>query len=200
MMPTLQLSVILLSVCHAVLGRGVSGVGEMRYRSYMDMDKGKGNDTENDQYVVLKDFYRSMSHTGYGNLAQFGVMIYYKTRRNPLDYNNYGCWCGKGGSGPVLDDVDSCCRTHDMCYESLEGSGRACYSRSVYVVTYGWKWDKASKTITCTSKGACEKSLCECDRVAATCFSKSVYHKENKGVDKKKRCMKRSLKLTLEIE
>ncbi|KAJ8664595.1 hypothetical protein QAD02_006257, partial [Eretmocerus hayati] len=33
------------------------------------------------------------------------------------NYNNYGCWCGKGGSGPVVDKIDQCCKDHDLCYE-----------------------------------------------------------------------------------
>lgn len=30
----------------------------------------------------------------------------------------YGNWCGPGcGGGPVKDDVDGCCKTHDECYD-----------------------------------------------------------------------------------
>ena len=40
------------------------------------------------------------------NVAQFGAMITCKVKRNPLDYNGYGCWCGKGGKGEILDEID----------------------------------------------------------------------------------------------
>ena len=40
------------------------------------------------------------------NVIQFGVMIICATGRNPLDYNLYGCWCGIGGGGNPVDDVD----------------------------------------------------------------------------------------------
>ncbi|MED6285168.1 hypothetical protein CHARACLAT_026561 [Characodon lateralis] len=35
---------------------------------------------------------------------------------NPLNYNEYGCWCGLGGGGTPVDDVDRCCQVHDNCY------------------------------------------------------------------------------------
>ena len=40
------------------------------------------------------------------NLMQFSAMIMCATRRSSLDYNLYGCWCGKGGGGNPVDDVD----------------------------------------------------------------------------------------------
>ncbi|MED4784631.1 phospholipase [Brevibacillus choshinensis] len=31
----------------------------------------------------------------------------------------YGNWCGPGCSGPgaPIDDIDRCCKRHDLCYE-----------------------------------------------------------------------------------
>lgn len=38
---------------------------------------------------------------------QFGEMIQCaQPGVNPLIYNNYGCWCGLGGSGTPQDDLD----------------------------------------------------------------------------------------------
>jgi len=40
------------------------------------------------------------------NTLQFGDMILCKVGRNPLDYNGYGCWCGYGGQGTPVDEID----------------------------------------------------------------------------------------------
>lgn len=79
-------------------------------------------------------------------LWQFGKMISCaQPGVNPLVYNEYGCWCGLGGSGTPVDDVDRwesvcwfsclqkrmnrsmpshflrifrCCEAHDKCYKN----------------------------------------------------------------------------------
>ncbi|RMX54397.1 hypothetical protein pdam_00013863, partial [Pocillopora damicornis] len=33
-------------------------------------------------------------------------MILRVTKRNPIDFNGYGCWCGIGGKGKPEDDLD----------------------------------------------------------------------------------------------
>lgn len=40
------------------------------------------------------------------NVLNFGVMIWCAVGRNPLHYNGYGCFCGLGGGGTPVDDVD----------------------------------------------------------------------------------------------
>ena len=40
------------------------------------------------------------------SLLQFGIMINCEVKRDPLDYNGYGCWCGIGGKGEPLDEID----------------------------------------------------------------------------------------------
>jgi hypothetical protein len=40
------------------------------------------------------------------SLIDFGNMVRCTTGRNPLDYLNYGCYCGLGGKGKILDAVD----------------------------------------------------------------------------------------------
>lgn len=45
--------------------------------------------------------------TGYfSTLIDLGNMLRIMTNRNPLDFVNYGNWCGLGGSGYTLDEID----------------------------------------------------------------------------------------------
>ena len=37
---------------------------------------------------------------------QFGLMLWCGTGCNPFRYDGYGCWCGLGGGGAVVDDID----------------------------------------------------------------------------------------------
>lgn len=53
-------------------------------------------------YVVVQ-FSRSRR-----SVLNFGRMVRCATGRNPFDFVNYGCYCGLGGSGKALDDIDRC--------------------------------------------------------------------------------------------
>ena len=58
--------------------------------------------------IILKDsasFFVGLLSRKRG-LIGFFVMIKCKASRNPFDFNNYGCWCGLGGKGKPLDEVD----------------------------------------------------------------------------------------------
>ena len=40
------------------------------------------------------------------SVVQFGLMVACATKRNPLDFNGYGCYCGIGGGGTPVDRLD----------------------------------------------------------------------------------------------
>lgn len=42
-----------------------------------------------------------------GNIVDFGLMIKEVTGVSSLSFNDYGNWCGLGGSGPVVDRIDA---------------------------------------------------------------------------------------------
>ncbi|XP_078573196.1 basic phospholipase A2 10-like isoform X2 [Branchiostoma floridae x Branchiostoma japonicum] len=103
------------------------------------------------------------------NLYQFGTLIELITGRDAWDYNNYGCWCGSGGSGTPVDRIDFCCLNHDRCYDNLIANGW-----SPHYVTYDWtQYDIG---IGCDDPyPSSDRGACECDLAAAHCFSHFPY-------------------------
>lgn len=46
------------------------------------------------------------------NLYQFGNMVNCMTNRSRFSYIDYGCWCGVGGKGEPVDEVDKYVKLH----------------------------------------------------------------------------------------
>ncbi|XP_078359672.1 phospholipase A2 A2-actitoxin-Cgg2a-like isoform X2 [Oculina patagonica] len=115
------------------------------------------------------------------NAAQFGAMIWCKVGRNPLDYNGYGCWCGLGGKGDPVDEIDRCCYVHDQCYSDITKNKICPFEEAKYTTVYFRKGCTG-----CAGKNSrCQKTLCECDGAAARCFKEydSKFKNRHKNYD-----------------
>ncbi|CAF1660739.1 unnamed protein product [Adineta ricciae] len=104
--------------------------------------------------------HSSLESRGLLGFAQF---IWHYTGRNPLDYNDYGCWCGIGRKDTkTVDAVDECCKAHDACYENI-------FYLSV-------------SSLCLNGVDTAEYKACMCDKTAAQCFGAYTYNSSWKGV------------------
>ncbi|BFZ13246.1 hypothetical protein BsWGS_16285 [Bradybaena similaris] len=111
------------------------------------------------------------------SLFQLCEIISVYTRRSCLNYNNYGCHCGFGAStARPVDDVDNCCRLHDICYA---GSSSICFLRPHWVT-----YDKHCTATSCTctdARSTCDFYACSCDLALAQCFRTATYNRRYKN-------------------
>ncbi|XP_072172608.1 acidic phospholipase A2 Cc1-PLA2-like [Diadema setosum] len=105
------------------------------------------------------------------SMYELGTMVACATGLSPMAYADYGCWCGRGGRGEAVDDIDGCCRSHDLCYQRLREQ-RICRRWQLYLQPYGFQ-KTCSHTDTpvleCTGRRRCAFELCQCDRTFALC-------------------------------
>ncbi|XP_031553863.1 phospholipase A2 A2-actitoxin-Cgg2a-like [Actinia tenebrosa] len=116
------------------------------------------------------------------SVLQFYTMIRSQTGRDPKDYMGYGCWCGYGGKGRPVDEVDRCCQQHDWCYNRLYKTRRICGRYEIYHKNYYYSGLKCYKGWL---SSRCGRSLCACDVAAVKCFKRNRFNNRYKDWNKK---------------
>ncbi|CAL1535492.1 unnamed protein product [Lymnaea stagnalis] len=103
------------------------------------------------------------------------------TDRDCLEYLNYGCFCGPGGTGDTpKDDVDQCCYQHDECYGSVHGCDFI-----IYFVYNKIQCSGGSCNCTDEDQTGCPYKLCRCDVVFAECLKEAEFNESLTNYNKK---------------
>ncbi|CAC5393637.1 PLA2G [Mytilus coruscus] len=117
------------------------------------------------------------SHTGKHNIKKRNVfqlaheILHYLGLGEVYDLMDYGCYCGKGGYGEPMDNLDSCCKAHDHCYGELK-------QKHYYSNMYDYKFKR--QTIECADAlETDDRKLCECDKIFVECVLRSEYRSEH---------------------
>nr|P81166.1 RecName: Full=Basic phospholipase A2 nigroxin A; Short=svPLA2; AltName: Full=Phosphatidylcholine 2-acylhydrolase [Micrurus nigrocinctus] len=117
------------------------------------------------------------------NLYQLKNMIKCTNTRHWVSFTNYGCYCGYGGSGTPVDELDKCCQVHDKCYDTAKHVCKCSPSMTMY------SYDCSEGKLTCKDNNTkCKDFVCNCDRTAALCFAKAPYNNKNFKIDPTKGC------------
>nr|ABK63569.1 PLA2-7 precursor [Demansia vestigiata] len=119
------------------------------------------------------------------HLLQFGSMITCanSNSRPAWHYMDYGCFCGAGGRGTPVDDLDRCCQVHDDCY----GEAERLPSCNPYRNFYSYECHGAEPTCT-IGNDRCAAFICNCDRIAAICFAGATYDDAHWNIDSTPPC------------
>ncbi|KAK0048239.1 basic phospholipase A2 CM-III [Biomphalaria pfeifferi] len=129
--------------------------------------------------------WTDISHLGHRVQRRSLVLMCYQMDQtlgpSCLSYNGYGCYCGAGGRGQAVDDVDRCCQIHDSCY----GNVGCTYYWFAYFVHYHVWCSRGHCSCYYPKWNWCAYTVCQCDREFADCLrykSLSYYYKNyNKG-------------------
>jgi secretory phospholipase A2 len=101
------------------------------------------------------------------NLIQFMNMINSAIELSAFwNINGYGCWCGDGGYGTPVDQIDTCCQIHDKCYDRVEQVEK-CSPKIFNLYSY----ESNGNQIKCNDPtDSCNYKVCLCDKQATDCF------------------------------
>jgi len=101
--------------------------------------------------------------------VQFMKMRLSGTGKSVLDFENYGNWCGVGGSGGCVDAIDDCCYTHDKCWYAVKKDHKHNCFYSMWLTTSSKNPNDPCSTTD--QKNVPRVRCCRCDWQFAGCIA-----------------------------
>ncbi|XP_063386706.1 basic phospholipase A2 taipoxin alpha chain-like [Cydia fagiglandana] len=111
---------------------------------------------------------------GKGRRKRNAFNLYYMIREctkcSAWDLMGYGNYCGLGGAGTPVDDIDRCCQQHDHCYGDVI-KRHDCWRVNIYIMPYDWKVYGGSPYCG-DETNRCRREICQCDKEMTECLNR----------------------------
>ncbi|XP_063365822.1 acidic phospholipase A2-like [Cydia amplana] len=112
---------------------------------------------------------------GEGRMKRNALNLYYMIREctkcSAWDLLGYGNYCGFGGTGTPVDDIDRCCQKHDHCYDDVL-KHHDCWRINIYIMPYDWKVYDDGSPYCGDETNRCRSEICQCDKELIECLNR----------------------------